>query len=81
MPAIVNSHICGHPLHDGKAWNAAYKGHRLWPALTESEAASLTDRWIASPPRAYAPSSRATLAGSKITITHAVISGGILILQ
>lgn len=81
MPAIVNSHICGHPLHDGKAWNAAYKGHRLWPALTESEAASLTERWVASPPRAYAPSSRAAVAGSKLTITQAAIDGDTITLQ
>lgn len=81
MPAIINGHACGHPLHDGKAWNAVYESHRIWPALTESKAASLTDRWIASPPRAYAPSSRAAVTGSRLTITNAAINNGIITLQ
>lgn len=81
MPAIINGHVCGHPLHGGKAWNAVYKGRRIWPVLTESKAASLTDRWIASPPRAYAPGGRATASGSKLTITNAAINGNTLALQ
>lgn len=81
MPAVINGSTSGHPLLDGEAWNALVNGKRIWPVLTKSKAASLTDRWIADPPRAWAPSSRATVAGTKITITHATAESGIVTVE
>lgn len=81
MPAIINGHPAGHPLHAGKAWNALVDGKRIWPAMSATQAAELADRWIVSPPRLHTPSSRATLAGSKLTITHAAINGNTITVQ